>query len=96
MISLIENGRQVGISRIFDSNITYTYAVQKVSGKYIVYIDKYNLDEIYTDELSDTETVHIYETLTDMLENFRPEYNISFEGMSVSKGHKFFNEKLYI
>lgn len=99
IISLIEKGNQLGISRIIkidNSQYVYTYAVQKINGKYIVYTDEYDLDEYYAKELEITEVIRKYDTLSDVISDFHNEYGIYFEDISVSKGQKFFNANLYI
>ena len=99
IISLIEKGMQLGISRIIEidnSQYAYTYAIQKLNGKYIVYTDKYNLDEYYSNELETTEVVRLYDTISEVISDFHNQYGITFEDISVSKGQKFFNADLFI
>ncbi len=99
LLSIIENGKQVGISKLIDcedGTHNYIYAVQKINGKYIVYSDDVNLDTYYANELEDdTETISIYNCITDFFLNFNTKYGVVFEDFNVSKGHKFFNSNLY-
>ena len=72
LIQLIENGRQVGVNRIIEcenTNIAYTYAIQKRHGKYIVYIDEYDLDNCYVYEDNPTEKIFIYDSFEDFLKD---------------------------
>lgn len=96
LIKIIENGWQIGINKFVDENFVYTYAIQKFKEKYIVYIDECNLDEMYFNEDDDIETVNIYDNISDVLDNFNARYDISFENLNVSKGHKFFNPQFYL
>lgn len=97
LIDLIEKGKQVGISRIIkcdNANIAYTYAIQKKQGKYIIYVNEYDLDFCYEEE--NTEKTFIYYTLAEFMENFDHKYDVTFEDFNVSKGQKFFNVEWYI
>ena len=99
LIAIIENGKQVGISKIIDFegiNIAYTYAIQKKQGKYIVYIDEYDLDNCYANEYDDTEKVIICDSFEEFFNNFNHKYGVTFEDFHVSKGQKFFNAEFYI
>ncbi len=99
IISLIEKGKQLGISKIIkieNSQYVYTYAIQKLNGKYIVYTDEYNLDEYYANELEKTEVVRLYDTVSDVISDFQSQYGITFEDITPSKGQKFFNANLYV
>lgn len=94
IIELIESGRQLGVSKIVKvdkTDIAYTYAVEKHNNKYIVYIDEVNLDEMYYDELNDTEQIYVYNSFSEFMDNFIHKYDVKFEDFSVSKGQKFFN-----
>lgn len=97
LISIIENGKQVGISKIINCNgtdIAYTYAVQKKKGKYIVYMDEVDLGKIYENEFDDTEKVTIYDSLEEFINHFEHKYGVTFEDFHISKGQKFFNEDI--
>lgn len=97
LIAFIENGKQVGISKVIkynDTNIVYTYAIQKKQGKYIVCIDEYDLDNCYENE--NTEKTFIYYSLDQFIESFEHKYDVTFEDFNVSKGQKFFNAELYV
>ena len=99
LIQLIENGKQVGVSKIIkceNTNIAYTYAIQKKQEKYIAYIDEYDLDNCYTDEDNPTEKIFIYDNLEDFIQSFDSRHDVKFEDFSISKGQKFFNVDLYI
>lgn len=99
LIQLIENGRQVGVSRIIEcenTNIAYTYAIQKRHGKYIVYIDEYDLDNCYVYEDNPTEKIFIYDSFEDFLKNFNSKHDVTLEDFHISKGQKFFNVDFYI
>ena len=99
LIQLIENGRQVGVSRIIEcenTNIAYTYAIQKRHGKYIVYIDEYDLDNCYVYEDYPTEKIFIYDSFEDFLKNFNSKHDVTLEDFNISKGQKFFNVDFYI
>lgn len=99
LIHLIETGRQVGVSRIIEcvnSNIAYTYAIQKKKGKYIVFIDEYDLDNCYSYENHPSEKIYVYDNLEDFMQTFDSKYGVTFEDFSISKGQKFFNVELYL
>ena len=99
LIQLIENGRQVGVSRIIEcknTNIAYTYAIQKRHGKYIVYIDEYDLDNCYVYEDNPTEKIFIYDSFEDFLKNFNSKHDVTLDDFNISKGQKFFNVDFYI
>ena len=99
LIQLIENGKQVGVSKIIEcenTNISYTYAIQKKQEKYIVYIDEYDLDNCYAYEDNPTEKTFIYNNFEDFMQAFFPKYGVTFEDFNISKGQKFFNADLYI
>lgn len=99
LIQLIENGRQVGVSKILEcenANIAYTYAIQKKQEKYIVYIDEYDLDNCYVYEDNPTEKIFIYDSFDDFMQAFDSRYDVAFEDLNISKGQKFFNVDLYI
>lgn len=95
LLQILENGKQIGISRIIKENaqqIVYTYAIQKKQNRYVVYIDEYPLDTYYADEMEEsTEKVFIYDDQAECLEHFQPKYGIRFEDLGVSKGQKFFD-----
>ena len=95
LLGILENGKQIGISKIIKndtSTIAYTYAIQKQKENYIVYIDEYNLDTAYEDEMErSTEQIFTYDNLSDCMSHFAPKYNIQFEDLHISKGQKFFN-----
>ena len=45
-ISSIESGGQLGVRKYMDiggADICYTYAVQKLGGRYIVFVDEYDV-----------------------------------------------------
>ncbi|MCM1219329.1 MAG: hypothetical protein NC548_33025 [Lachnospiraceae bacterium] len=96
LINIIENGWQVGISKIFNKSIAYIYAIQKIKGKYMVYINEYNLNELYYYEFEDEihEKTYLYDSISDVIDNFNAKYDIAFEDLNVSKGQKFFNPEL--
>ena len=100
LIRIVENGKQIGVSKMIENNgytIVYTYAIQKKQDKYVVYIDEYNLDTAYADEMDEpTEVVVVYENIFDCIHNFDTKYNIQFEDLGVSKGQKYFNIDFYI
>ena len=99
LIQLIENGKQVGVSKIIEcenTNIAYTYAIQKKQEKYIVYIDEYDLDNCYTYEDNPSEKIFTYDNFEDFMQAFDSKYGVTFEDFSISKGQKFFNVDLYI
>lgn len=96
IISKIENGKQVGVTGITERDsrdFAYTYAVQKIKDKYVAYIDGYYLDEIYYNEMEDTERIEVYESLPEVFEKFELKYNVRPEDMNTSRGQKFFNDK---
>lgn len=98
LIAIIENEKQVGISKIINCDgitIAYTYAIQKKQGKYIVYIDEYDLDNCYANEFDDTEKVIIYDSVEEFINNFNHKYDVTFGDFHVSKGQKFFDAELY-
>lgn len=94
LISIIESGKQVGCNKIIkfnNKNMLYTYAVQKVKDKYIVYTDEVCLDTMYEDEDKITEKVFIYDNISEVINNNIPDkYNIQFKDLTLSKGSKFF------
>lgn len=100
LISIIENGKQVGINKIIKVEHTeylYTYAIQKIRDNYITYTNEINMDRFYADELeNDTEVICIYHSLEDFLSDFSNKYDIIFEDFHVSKGNKFFNPDFYL
>ena len=99
LIRLIENERQVGVSRIIECeniNIAYTYAIQKKHGKYIVYINEYDLDNCFTYEDNPSEKIYVYDNFEDFMQAFDSKYGVTFEDFSISKGQKYFNVDLYI
>lgn len=96
VIEKIKNGKQVGISKIIEcdnTEIFYTYAVQKVSDKYIVYESIYNSNYVWENT---EENVFYYDSFSMLENNFNAKYDIELEDLDVSKGQKFFNENLYI
>ena len=96
LIEKIENGKQVGIDKIIkcdNTEIFYTYAVQKVSDKYITYESIYDSSTVWEDEV---ENVTYYDSFSEFEENFNAQYGIVLEDLDVSKGQKFFNVNLYI
>ena len=98
LVAIIENGKQVGISKIIDCegiHIAYTYAVQKKQGKYIVYIDEYDLNNCYANEFDDTEKIIICDSFEEFIHDFNDKYGVIFEDFHVSKGQKFFNADFY-
>ena len=94
LIAKIENGKQMGVRKIIQiDGVTYSYdyAIQKIDGKYIVYMVEFNLDTYYMDEFGDAETFLMYDSLEDFLADFDHQHGVEFEDFTVSKGQKFFN-----
>lgn len=95
LIQKIENGKQVGICKIIkieNTDFLYTYAIQKINSKYIVYIAEINMDTYYDDELElEKKSFFMYDHLEDFLADFDHRHDIVFEDFNVSKGNKFFN-----
>ena len=99
MIQMIENGKQVGVSKVIEcenSNIAYTYAIQKKQEKYIVYIDEYDLDNSYAYEDDPTEKIFIYDSFEDFIKTFDSKHDVTLDDFNISKGQKFFNVDFYI
>ncbi|MDE6004953.1 MAG: hypothetical protein K2G88_06165 [Oscillospiraceae bacterium] len=99
LIAILEKGYQIGVSKIINyqkTNFVYTYAIQKIQGKYLVYIDEYDLDNFYANEMEDTEWIIIYDSFSQFMENFQNKHGIRFEDFYVSKGQKFFNSESYL
>lgn len=99
LIAILEKGYQIGISKTINyqkKKLVYIYAIQKIQGKYLVYIDEYDLNNFYANEMEDTEQVKIYDSFSQFMENFQNKHGIRFEDFYVSKGQKFFNPKLYL
>ena len=98
LIASIESGRQLGVCKYMDiggADICYIYAVQKLNGRYIVYVDEYDVDRYYENELEDTEEVTVYDTLDDFFDNFITKYDVTPEDFCKPKGNKYFNAELY-
>ncbi len=99
LIKIIENGKQVGISKMIKkggTSFAYTYAIQKINSKYIVYMDEYDLDSYYADEMDkETQKTVIYDHLTDFINNFSTKYGVTFEDFNISKGQRYFNADLF-
>lgn len=98
LIAAIENGKQRGVRMIINCggvNTAYTYAVQKINGKYIAFINEYDLDNYYEHELEHTEKIFVYGSLEELISNFDHKYGVNFEDFRRSKGQKFFNPDLY-
>lgn len=98
LIASIESGRQLGVRKYMDiggAEIGYTYAVQKLNGRYIVFVDEYNVDRYCENELEDTEKVTVYDTIDEFFDNFITKYDVSPEDFCKSKGGKYFNADLY-
>ena len=98
LIASIESGRQLGVHKYMDiggADICYIYAVQKLNGRYIVYVDEYDIDRYYENELQDTEKVTVYDTLDDFFDNFITKYDVTPEDFCKPKGNKYFNAELY-
>ena len=94
----MEKGYQIGVSRTinYQKKLVYTYAIQKIQGKYLVYTDKYDLNHFYAEEMEDTERTVIYDSFSQFMENFQNKHGIRFEDFYVSKGQKFFNPECYL
>lgn len=93
LIEKIENGKQVGVSRIIERDgreFSYKYAVQKIHDNYIVYIEEYFMDEMDYDYPERYERFEVYSSLTEVFEIFRQKYNVLPEDMNTSRGNKFF------
>ena len=98
LIASIESGRQLGVSKCMDidgANIGYTYAVQKLNGRYIVFVDEYDIDKCYENELEHTEKVTVYDTIDEFFDNFITKYDVAPEDFCKSKGVKYFNAEFY-
>ena len=96
VIEKIESGKQVGVEKIIkcgNAEIFYTYAVQKVSDKYIVYESIYDSKSVWEDT---EENIFYYNSLFEFENNINAKYDIKLEDLDVSKGQKFFNVNLYI
>ena len=95
LLRILENGKQIGISRIIEvdgEQIVYTCAMQKKQGRYVMYTDEYNLNTFYADQMDEnTETISWYDNQDDCLSHFQPKYGIQFEELGISKGQKFFH-----
>ncbi|MDE6657903.1 MAG: hypothetical protein K2J88_04905, partial [Oscillospiraceae bacterium] len=79
LIAILEKGYQIGVSKIINyqkTNFVYTYAIQKIQGKYLVYIDEYDLDNFYANEMEDTEQIIIYDSFSQFMENFQNKHGI--------------------
>lgn len=98
LIASLEKGKQLGVCKLIDKDasvISYTYAVQKKDGRYIVFIDEYDINTYYEHELEDTEKVTVYDTLDEVFDNFAPKYGITPEDFCPPKGNKYFNPEFY-
>lgn len=98
LIASIESGRQLGVRKYMDiggTHISYTYAIQKLNGRYIVFVDEYDVDRYYENELEDTEKVTVYDTLDEFFDNFITKYDVSPEDFCKSKGNKYFSTGFY-
>ncbi|MCM1508922.1 MAG: hypothetical protein NC177_17580 [Ruminococcus flavefaciens] len=96
LIQKIENGKQVSITGITNTNdgeFFYTYALQKINGKYISYTAEYYSDELDYDYPEVFDEFEIYENAGQIFEKFQNKYNIRPEDMNTSRGNKFFDEK---
>lgn len=98
LIQKIENGKQVGIRKVINmknAEFLYTYAIQKINGKYIVYMAEINIDTFYDDEgQPKPDPFSVYDRLEDLLADFDHRHGIVFEDLNVSKGNKFFNSDI--
>ena len=98
LISSIESGKQLGIRKLMvigGANIYYTYAVQKLNGRYIEFVDECDIDRYYENELEHTEKVTVYDMLDEFFGNFITKYDVTPEDFCKSKGSKYFNAELY-
>ena len=98
LITIIEKGYQVGVGKIINyqgKNLAYTYAIQKIKGKYIVYMDEYDFDNFYANEMEYMEQMFAYDSFSQFMKNFQNKHGIRFEDFYLAKGQKFFDAKLY-
>lgn len=98
VISLLQNGRQLGMSRIYKAdghNMLYELAVQRIGERWLVYECICDLDGDYFDD-DNTKNVNICSSFAEVLEDIERRPDVDLEDLNVLKGQKIFNAKIYI